>query len=166
MLQRLTIDQIKATFGDFRPWLQTDGTVAPGWERQILVTIPLPAPLKLSFGGHATTTRVHRLVMPYLAQALHQLYNDPEAWSSINDWGGCYCFRTNRKNPKAPSTHCWALGPDMDVSDNPQGAVPHVHPRVRAIMEAQGFLWGGTFHGNAVDGMHWEFADLQRLSVT
>lgn len=164
-LTRFSQAQLIELFGDYRPFLDQGGHISRAWEAQILTVIPLPGPLPLSWNHKllARTTKVHRLVAPHLSGALGAIFNRPRAWATINDYGGCYMFRANSKNPKELSTHSWGIGPDMDVLDNPQGHAPHVDDEVREIMESFGFLWGGTFKGDAIDGMHWQFADPARL---
>jgi len=164
-LRPLTQDEIRANFGDPTYYLGADGRVLPQWEVLTLDARDLPAPLPLQMNRSVMVTRFrcHHLVADHLEAALREAHANPEIWATINDWAGCYNFRPNRKDPRKLSIHCWGLGPDMDVNDNPQGAEPHVHPGLIEIMERHGFYWGGRFHGAAIDGMHWEFADLALL---
>ena len=165
-LSRLTPEQMVAAFGDPSEYLGSDGTVSTGWERQIVGYAKLPAPLPLSWLKTVRVSRFkcHRRLIPHFEAALADTFGDPEVWATVNDFGGCYEFRANRRDPKRLSAHAFGAGIDLDVAENPQGREPKVHPRLPGIWERNGFLWGGTFKGKAKDGMHFEFADLGRLS--
>lgn len=164
--QRILTDaEVIAAFGDPTPYVREDGRIDPHWELIILKTFPLPAAIPLS-GAPAIMVRratCHRLVAPFLSAALDRIYVTPGLWQTINDWGGCYNWRLQRK-AKSLSRHCWGLGPDMDVADNPMGAPGKIDPRVVEIMEEAGFYWGGRFHAARRDDMHFEYADLSRLT--
>lgn len=159
----LTQEQVVRAFGDPVPHLKPDGTIKASWAAQILGTVKLPAPLKLSWGdARVTTFRAHKRLVPAFTAAFAALFADPEAWASIGDFGGCYNFRTVR-GKNALSRHSWGIAIDMDVLDNPMfGVVPRVHPRVRAIMREHGFawggatIWGGDFPWARRDAMHFE----------
>lgn len=157
-LRRMTFDETVAQYGDPRPYVHSDGTVDPEWERRIVSYATLPAPLLLSWDHSRSVTRFkcHRLLVQFFQDAFRKVYVDPEAWATLGDFGGCYAFRANRKNPRALSMHSWAAAVDVDVADNGQGHKPEMHPAVVAAFESEGFIWGGRFHGDAVDGMHFE----------
>lgn len=164
-LRQLSQEDLIERFGDYRPFLKADGSISAAWEAKIIGTVVLPAPLPLSFLAGASVSRfkAHRLLVPRLTRAMAALHAEPEVWATINDFGGCYAWRRNRRDPSQLSTHCWAVAVDCDVHDNPQGRKGQVHPRAIEIFEGEGFLWGGRFHGESVDPMHWEFADLVNL---
>lgn len=164
MLKALSQDELVRVFGDPAPYIMSDGMVAPAWERRILRMEVMPAPLPLlgAPGRVVTRFRAHYLISRFLQSALTELHSKPELWATINDWGGVYMFRRNTADRRRLSSHCWGLGPDMDVGDNAQGDDPQVHPGVIEVMNRWGFAWGGTFPKK--DGMHWEFADLARLT--
>jgi hypothetical protein len=170
-LRVLSDEVVRDRFGDPSSRIGADGTVDRGWEIQILDWVQLPAPLRLSFDLTRSVERFrcHKLVRPFFQAAFNQLFNDPEAWNSIGDFGGCYLFR-NVRGKKALSRHSWGIAIDMDVLDNPfLGVVPRVNPRVKEVMEIHGFVWGGaTVWGGAFpwgrrDAQHWEFAAVDRL---
>jgi hypothetical protein len=166
-LKRLTIEEMVAAFGNPWPYVHSDGTVDPDWERKILGYATMPAPLPLSWDKTRQVARFKchkRLVLRFEA-AFQKIHVNPYVWDTIGDFGGCYAFRTNRKNHRLLSMHAWAAAIDIDVADNQQGdTTPEVHPDVIAAFESEGFAWGGFFAGSAVDGMHFEFADLSRLT--
>lgn len=157
MLTRLTDEQVVAAFGDPAPYLR-EGGIRVDWETVILDFVELPAPLALSWNPQVRVARfrAHRRLAAAWAAALAAAHAVPECWGQIGDFGGCYMFRANRKNPRALSRHCWGAAIDLDVTDNPQGKEPHVASGLVEVMEAHGFTWGGYFHGAAVDGMHFE----------
>lgn len=161
----LGFDQLVAAFGDPRPFVREDGSVAPQWEKKILAVARLPAPLPLSWdrGRMVATFRCHRRLVPAFERALSRVHDDPAAWASIGDFGGCYAFRANRRNPRRLSAHAWGAAIDLDVADNQQGVEPHMHPAVVLAFEEVGFVWGGRFLGLSRDGMHFEFGDLGAL---
>lgn len=167
-LQRLTTAQVIAAFGDPAPFIHDDGTIGREWEAQIITYCQLPAPMPLAWNRALQVTRFkcHRRLLTHFGGLFDALYNDVEVWKTINDFGGVYEFRRNRRNLEELSRHAWAIAADADVCDNPQGREPKVHPRFPLILEAHGFAYGGYFKGKARDGMHFEFADLARLVAT
>ncbi len=163
-MKPLSDAQVIAAFGDPRPFIRADGTVAFPWEEQILATAMLPAPLPLSWAPATKVTRfkAHRRVAPLLTATFAELHATADLWATINDFGGCYNFRAQR-GAKVLSRHSWGIAVDIDVTDNPMGKPAHVDPRTVKIFEAHGFAWGGNFSGTRIDPMHFEFADLTRL---
>jgi len=162
----LSTEQVIAAFGDPAKYLNAEGMPGREWEDEILAWCPLPAPLPLSWERSRTVERFrcHRLVRNSLKAALAAVYAVPEAWATVNDFGGCYAWRVQRKAAKILSRHCWGIAVDLDVGDNPFGREPQVHPMTLASFEAHGFAWGGRFSPRRRDGMHFEFADLGKIS--
>ena len=161
----LSFDEKVAAFGDPREYMDDSGHVSADWERKIVSYAQLPSPLALSWNPAVYVRRFkchHRLVAAF-ERALRTICADIRAWESVNDFGGCYEFRANRRDRTALSAHAWGIAIDLDVCDNPQGAVPRVEPAVVHAFEAEGFAWGGFFSGKARDGMHFEFVDPARL---
>jgi len=152
-------------FGDYQPYLTSEGRITRAWELEILTLIDLPAPLPLSFNLDQKVTKIscHKKISIHLKNALDQLFALPNVWSTINNYGGCYNFRLQRKSKSELSAHCWGIAIDLDVTDNPFGRCPQVDPMTIKIFRDNGFIWGGLFRGNRVDGMHFEFADSTRL---
>ena len=161
----LTQHQTIEAFGDFKPHLNAEGVPGPSWEAEILVPFELPAPLPLVWDPkiQVSKARCHKLVKPFLQEALAEIHGIPGLWKTINDFGGIYNFRPVRKTKDFLSKHCWGIAIDLDVGDNPYGYNPKVHPRVWEIFRTYGFVWGGTFPMLRRDGMHFEFADLRLL---
>lgn len=161
----LTQEKIIEVFGDFHPYLNEEGHISQGWPDSILSAINLPSPLPLSWNKSLTVKRIscHKLITEFLSNALDNIYSQPDIWNTINDYGGCYNFRLQRKDPKTLSHHCWGIAIDLDVGDNPFGRNPQVDRKVVELFREQGFIWGGTFPQKRIDGMHFEFADLSKL---
>ena len=62
------------------------------------------------------------------------------------------------ENPRAPQSLTQPPGQpavDINVDVNPLGARPHQDPRLVAIMEKHGFVWGGRWL--RPDGAHFEY---------
>jgi hypothetical protein len=165
MLKYLSAKEVIENFGNFLPYLDIEGKPTIFWEEEILKSITLPAPLPLSWSPNikVPVIKCHKKIAPFLIQALHECYNTFGVWNTINDYGGCYNFRVQRKANKTPSRHCWAIALDLDVRDNPFGKSSAVNPQTVKIFEENGFMWGGNFSAKRVDPMHFEFADLGRL---
>lgn len=159
----LTDEQVRQEFGDPTPLLRDDGSVSTAWEQSILVVLPLPAPLPVAGGyGVARYVRCHHRIRDRLRAALEAVFNQPDAWASVNDYAGCYCWRLMRGAHKL-SRHSWGIAIDLDSRDNPMGAAPQMHPGVVSAFVGQGFEWGGRWRAPRTDGMHFEFADLARV---
>lgn len=162
----LTDEEVVQHFGDPANYIRDDGSVDPHWELLILRSFPMPQPLPLSGYPKQLVRRVrcHQKIAPFLSDALLEINARPWLWGTLHDWGGCYAWRLQRK-AKEPSRHSWGIAVDVDVADNAQGDItPGMHPLVVSIMEEHGFYWGGRFHGDRIDGQHFEFADLTRIS--
>lgn len=165
LIRTLSVDEKIKYFGDYRPFCNEEGIPSIFWEEDILTTIALPAPLPLSYNKakDVSNIRCHKKIAGFLLSALNEIYQDKEVWDTINDYGGCYNFRSQRKS-KTLSAHCWAIAIDLDVGDNPFSATPKVHPKVVDIFNNHGFIWGGLFPKGRIDGMHFEFYDIRKLS--
>lgn len=154
-------DAVLRTFGDIRQYIRGDGTLNPRWEEERVSRIALPASLRYATGGgqFAVVTRitVHKLIADTLAKALHEIF-DQGLWAEIDPYGGGYIFRSIRGAPGKVSMHSFAIAWDFRPEHNRQGTDGTMHPRVVAIMEKYGFFWGGRFHGDRKDPMHFQYA--------
>jgi hypothetical protein len=166
MLSTLSYEQKIEVFGDFTPYINEEGLPNLFWEEEILTTITMPASLPLSWDNSklVRNIRCHKKIARFLLQALNDVYSYPVVWETINDYGGCYNFRLQRKSTNSLSSHCWGIAIDLDVGDNPFGRTPIVHPKLVDIFETNGFVWGGNFKRGRIDGMHFEFSDLRKLT--
>lgn len=146
-MRLLTDAEVLAAFWDPSPFLDEEGRPSAYWEAHILERFKLPAPLPLAWdtARKVSTIGCHRLVAPELQRIFAKLHSQPKVWATINDYGGCYAWRTNRNNPKKRSRHCWAIAIDLDVQDNPnKDETPEVAPEVIAAFAAEGWAWGGN----------------------
>lgn len=160
----LTDDQVVSLFGDPTPYMTTDGGIlAAAWESRILTPVALPAPLHVAGGGQTKVIRCHRLIAPSIARALDDLYAKGN-WLLLQDYGGCYCWRTQRLAAHARSRHSWGIAIDLNVHDNPMMGTPKMAPEVVLAFKLAGFAWGGDFV-HRPDGMHFEFYDVTKLAV-
>jgi hypothetical protein len=160
----LTNLEVVTAFGDPRPLMKPDGGIRPEWGAITLAMFALPAPLPLANGlGVATHVTCHHRIVPFMQWAFMRVFLDQPAWASLHDYEGCYAWRSQRAAPGVLSRHAWGLAVDLNALENPFMAPPTMHPGVVAAFKAQGFEWGGEWH-HRPDGMHFEFADLSRLT--
>lgn len=160
----LTNAQVVEAFGDPTPYVLSDGHVSTRWENAILTTFVLPAPIPLA--GHPETevrriTCHHQLSLP-VQSVFANLYRGGH-WDKLTDYGGCYCWRTQRAAPTARSRHCWGIALDVNVADNHFLGASHMPAEVIDAFKAQGFVWGGDWQ-HRPDPMHFEFVDIGRLA--
>lgn len=151
------IAAIRALYGDPRPFIRADGTVAAEWERRVTsgqVRLPASLPLSYAPAERVITIRCHPLIVAPLRSVYDQIFARGY-WDLLRDYGGCYNFR-NARGLKKLSTHCWAIAVDHDVLRNPLGAKSRMDPRIVAIFEDHGFYHGGNF--SRPDGMHLQLA--------
>lgn len=167
-MRALTWTEATAAFGNPFLDLNQDATAAPEWEAANLVFAHLPGPLPLSWIPEKTVTRFrcHRKVRIPFERAFQNIFERPDVWKEIGDFGGCYVLRKQR-NSSVPSKHALGIAVDLDVGDNPMGRHPisNMHPFIVERFEAEGFAWGGTFIGARCDPMHFEFADLGLITT-
>jgi hypothetical protein len=152
------IGEIRRTFGDPRPYIREDGTIAAGWEKEILDSLSLPAPIALSWDHAVKVSRIrcHRLVAPILGAVFQDIWRDG-LWPTLREFGGCYAWRVQRGSDSKLSTHSWGISIDLNPSTNQLGTEGDWSPRVLEAFERHGFLWGGTF--GRPDPMHWQYAE-------
>jgi D-alanyl-D-alanine carboxypeptidase-like protein len=142
--------RIKELFGEFAASPRGDGTLAvdPGWERENIVTGPVPV---------LGQVRCHRLVLPLVRAALEDL-ESRGLGRLVNpaDFGGCYYPRYIASDEGSGiSHHSWGIAIDINVSEGLPGRQPTLDRRVVDAFENQGFIWGGRFL--IPDGTHFEF---------
>ena len=159
----LSEEEVRREFGDPAEYITDSGGISSKWESIIITSFLLPQPLPYC----ADTTimiksvRCHKRIAHFMQAALQELYDNTEVWGSINDFGGCYNWRTQRKS-KNLSRHSWGIAIDIDVNDNPMATKGAMHPKAISIFRSYGFLWGGNFRSRK-DPMHFEFGDLAML---
>lgn len=148
--------ELKATYGDPSKYLHD----LPGWEKKILRTKRLPTTLFYSDGITAIKSiRAHDLVVDDIIDALiESLDNGVDKKALL--YAGCYNFRLKRNLAKL-SIHCWALGPDLNPTQNPQGkkwdgGIRMMSPVIITSFTSHGAEWGGTWKSKP-DCMHFQF---------
>lgn len=163
MVRYLSESDVRAVFGNPAPFILADGHVSPRWEEQILAGFKLSRPLPLAWDRTRTVSRIrcHRLILPFMRRAFTELCADPELWSAVHDYSGCYNWRAQRRAASL-SRHSWGIAIDLNADENPLGATPRMDPGVVEVFERNGFYWGGRFKSRK-DGMHFEWGDLDRL---
>jgi len=119
-----------------------------------LAQLPAPLPLAWDRRTEVTSFRCHERMVGVFESAFREVYRRG-LWSSLEEWGGCYNDRTARGLAKK-STHAWGIAVDVAVTRNQLGAKPTLDPRVVAIFEDHGFVWGGRW--SRPDGMHFQLA--------
>jgi hypothetical protein len=157
MLRLLTDAEVIATYGDPSKYIMPDGTIRELWRAAVLDSFALPKPLPLAWGGTASRISCNKKLRPELERIFVKLAAIPEAWGTINDYGGCYSWRRNVNDRRKLSRHSWGIAVDLDVADNPNGSRGDVHPLVIQAFYDEGWLWGGWFTSTP-DPMHFEKA--------
>jgi len=141
---------LKMLFGEFaaKPTPGQPGylTLDPAWVRTHIATERVP------LLGNVTCNIA---LFPQIRGAIKELIDEGLA-EAITSYSGCYSHRFVNRNPEAAiSHHTWGVALDINVPQNPFGAIPHQDSRMVAVFERWGFIWGGTFV--LPDGMHFEY---------
>lgn len=148
------------TFGDIRKFIKSDGTLNARWEMNCITRIVMPASLPYSANTSIKITRVacHYMIAPLLSKVLKTIY-DNGLWKKLENYGGCFNYRSIRGEPKKVSLHSFGIAIDFDTEDNPLGStdLTNMDPAIVTIFENAGFLWGGHFKGRK-DPMHFQYA--------
>jgi len=166
MLPARDMLDLLARFGDPRPYLRPDGTIAPSWELKILTTIHLPAPLRLGWlpPGMSEAPLVWRIrcnrgIAADLSLVYHAIY-DEDLWPLLKTFDGCYAWRRQRGSLTRPSMHSWGLAVDHNAFEDPQGdPVIDMDSRIVGVFKRYGFRWGGDWKMPRTDAMHFDAAD-------
>lgn len=138
------IGEIRDTFGEPATPQATAGTVE----------LPDTLPLAWDPDTRIRRFRCHELVEGPMQAAFDEVHRRG-LWSALEDFGGCYNDRTARGLQKR-STHAWGIAVDVAARSNPLGRTPTLNPRVVAIFEDVGCVWGGRW--SRPDGMHFQWA--------
>ena len=154
----LTGDDARTAFEPFNYIDMGDGMIQidPGWVSRNIVRRSMPL-LK----GEVVC---HRLMVNQLYGALKEIQDrglgrfiDP------SQYGGCWVPRHIDFDPSDPlSMHAWGLAADFNVSTNGLGMKPKMDPRIVAVFDRWGFVWGGRW--SRPDGMHFELGALVQNS--
>lgn len=120
--------------------------------------VELPEPLPLYRPDAKQFTRsfhCHELMVGVFDSVFRELHRRGY-WPLLEDWGGVYNCRLKAGTSQKRSTHAWGIAVDVATQSNPLGRQPTLDPRVVAIFEDAGFLWGGRW--SRPDGMHFQYA--------
>ena len=140
-----------AFYGDFH---------SPGWQALNLIHIIPPFMMYYAKQPLAHGILVHRAVAPSLMTIFGQIWEacgHSQAAvdkTGASDYGGCFNIR-NIAGSNSWSNHSWACAIDLSPNTNGFNMTPTIaHPVIDAF-KAQGWLWGGDYHGRK-DPMHFE----------
>jgi hypothetical protein len=144
-------------FGDIYDFIRDDGTIDPRWEAHNIARVDLPFAIPLDWdpAKSARGIRCHRLLAPLFAEVFRRIVADGLR-SAVRTYGGCYQYRAKRNGSK-PSTHSWGIAIDFNVGTNAMGTAGDMDPRLVALMESLGFVWGGRWSGRGKDPMHFQY---------
>ena len=138
------------------------GTAAAAWERDKIISVPLPAAMRYA-GQPVRSIRVHHK----LAGVFHDVYAEifrAALWHCVESYAGAYEFRLIRGGASL-SMHAFGAAVDHDPERNPLGSHPNdcyfgstpEGAAVVRIFRKWGFTWGGTFKGRK-DCQHFQFS--------
>ena len=153
---------LKELLGEFA--IRGDGSISVDatWRRANITTAIF------TVGGKRIIKTCHRLVIPFIQQALDRITEEGLA-SEIDvrnsqRYGGCFHPRAVRSVGSTSganvSTHTWGGAIDLNPSANCIGCRPKISCRVVQIFRELGFAWGGNFLTR--DGMHFEYVGEPR----
>jgi hypothetical protein len=150
------LKEILTTYGDYHPFLRSDYTISPSWERATLGTCWLPMPLRLGWdpSKEVQKIRMHRLITLDAAEIFGRIAK-AGLWTKLRTFDGCYAWRAKRGVQKL-STHCWGIALDFNAATNQLGEKGDMDPQIVEIFEGAGWEWGGRWDRS--DPMHFQAA--------
>lgn len=145
------------TFGDIRQFVGDDGRLSPGWADEYIAraALPFPIPLAWETAKNVTAIACHRLVVPLVEEVFREIAARG-LQRAVKSYGGGYAYRPKRGALK-PSTHSWGIAFDLNPATNAMGTAGDMDPRLVALLEGYGFLWGGRWAGRSKDPMHFQY---------
>jgi hypothetical protein len=148
---------VRDTFGDILKYIRDDGGIDPKWEteRMVKAALPFPVPLSWDTGKSVTSIRCHKLIAPLLEEVFRQIAAQGLK-RAVKTYGGGYVYRPKRGAVK-PSTHSWGIAIDLNPNTNAMGTAGDMDPRLVAVFEGNGFVWGGRWSGRYKDPMHFQY---------
>lgn len=144
------------------------------WEADHLVVVS--APYQLYYDGKPIRgVRVHRKVSESLRRVFSRIWTAAgQNQATVDAWGastfaGAYVYRNKRRGGTL-SMHAYGCALDFDPGRNAMGntrpnfAKPGPYAVVAAF-EAEGWAWGGRWSGHSCDGMHFQAARVNAVTV-
>lgn len=144
-------------------YVGSDGRIAPAWEREMIVRVPVPEMRFVLADAKITKVAVHKKI-EQPARDVFRALSGAGVLDVLDPYAGGYAPRLQRGSPK-PSCHLFGLAFDFDPAGNQMGADARLSRFWReekgrkaiAIFEEHGFYWGGRFTARP-DAMHFQFA--------
>jgi hypothetical protein len=157
----LGMAKTKKLLGEFayRPAADDSIDITPGWSDANIAT-------KATYADISLRAACHKVIVPAIQGALTEIAQRGLAGeidtANSNAVGGCFVPRFNRVtgNLGIISRHSWGQALDINISQNPQGAIPKLNCDVVRIFRKWGFAWGGNF--TSLDGQHFEYVGERR----
>lgn len=148
---------VRDIFGDILRYIRDDGSIDPIWEaeRMLKAVLPFSIPLAWDTRKSVTSIRCHKLIAPLVEEVFRQIIAQGMK-NTIKTYGGGYVFRPKRGAVK-PSTHSWGIAIDLNPNTNAMGTAGDMDPRLVALFESFGFVWGGRWSGRNKDSMHFQY---------
>lgn len=148
---------VRDTFGDILRYIRDDGSIDPKWEaeRMLKAALPFSIPLAWDTSKSVASIRCHKLIAPLIEEVFRQIVAQGLE-STVKTYGGGYVFRPKRGAVK-PSTHSWGIAIDLNPNTNAMGTAGDMDPRLVALFEGFGFVWGGRWAGRNKDPMHFQY---------
>jgi peptidoglycan hydrolase-like protein with peptidoglycan-binding domain len=135
------------------------------WEKENIITVPIPQLSKTSASKPPQAMRFHRLAAKQL-QGLWEEWESAKLLNRIVSYDGSYVPRFIRGSRTALSNHAFGTAFDINFKYNGLGRRPALVGETGCVRELVriahqwGFYWGGHF--TRLDGMHFEVAFLKR----
>ncbi len=155
-------DFVAAPLPDNKEHIRILGT----WERDNIVSVPIPQLKKTALGARAPATmRFHKLGAAQL-QGLWKDWEDAGLLDRILTYGGGFEPRFVRGSTRTLSNHSFGSAFDINVAWNERGHRPALVGEKGSTRELVplahkwGFYWGGHF--STPDGMHFEVALVKK----
>jgi len=151
------LDEIIASFGDIREYVEADGQLEARWQVDFLERVSLPFSLRLSRDPSRTITQMtcHRRLTRVFSSVFGSI-QEGGLQDKITSFGGCFAFRPQRTGSKL-SAHSWGIAIDLNPESNPQGSAGNMDVGLIEIFRRAGFEWGGDWQGKTRDPMHFQF---------
>lgn len=141
---------IKRRFGEWAGLPQADDTglleIDPTWIQDHIVTVTIPVLGRVS---------CNQKLLPQLRHAMKDVVTQGLE-SAIHSFDGCFAAQFDLSSPSASISHnAWGAALDVNGDTNRFGSPPVQDPRLVALMQRWGFVWGGDLI--VPDGMHFEY---------